>query len=293
MSQLRAASQTAQLSQALAYSKELMPLAQNLAYNHLMTYNVLNQNEDHENIINISSDFLFASLYSFICSFHYEIFELIGTLNEDQQELFKHAYLPVWAGEEHDKVMERVKDDYMPALIFTEFIKATYELIKYVYKKNVLNPRYYNIIRLLIFIHEIFDVFLRAIDNRLMEIIDEMPYNDLNNVSLLDVDYIPHHREKKANLPRGQSINELLKNFLFSDEISDYKHQIEDFQPEEFETQPGACITQIFINLINDFNFYVRFLPSINMNSIKELYSIQSANKTRNAILKRWTNPTL
>lgn len=298
MPQLRAASQTAQtaqnsLSSALSHAKEQMPLIQTLSYNHLNIYNVFNRNNEHYNVINISSDYLFGSLYSFICSFHYDLIELIGTLNEDQQKLFKDVYFPIWASEEHDNVKERVKDDYMPALHFTRFIKATYELIKYVYKKNFLNPRYYNIIRLLIFIHEIFDVFLRAVDTHLMEIIDEMPTQDLNEISLLDVDYIPFHREKKANLPRGQSINELLKNFLFSDVISDYKHQIEDFQPEEFDTHPGACITQIFVNLINDFNFYVRFLPSVNMNSIKELYSIQSANKTRNAILNHWNNPTL
>ena len=87
----------------------------------------------------------------------------------------------------------------------------------------------------------------------------------------------------------------MFKNFLAPPFDFVYSHQIQDFQPLEFEINFNDTLDQLLINLINDLNFYIRFFPTnwidgtVSPTRLLEAngYNLHSSNLTLKSILKR------
>ena len=187
-----------------------------------------------------------------------------------------------------NEAINNVLSDWLPMYELAHLFNNVLNLIRKMTKTRFSNQRRNFFI---LAIHEVFDSFLRAFNDLLREIIDENNIGDNEDINFYDLDTIPYHRTKTPLLPRGVKINDLLKNFLYDDVLMYYSHQIQDFQPEEYENNKNEVMTQAIINTINDFIFYVRIMPTINLEMVNnELFNIHGASKTRNAILKRYMN---
>ena len=175
---------------------------------------------------------------------------------------------------------------------YLEFIKIIYNAIKNVNKRRsnaFKNPVY---LKIVLMAHEFYDGYKSALEEYLNEFHD----GNLNDFQLNDVDYIPYHRLKTCIIPRGQNINNMFYNFIYPDLGFYYTHQIQDFQAEEFEPMTfNDSLDQLLLNLINDCNFYIRFLPtnwidgSATPLSLLEAnnYNLHASNNTLKSILKR------
>ena len=238
----------------------------------LLTFN-------HENRkINIHSNYLLVILFHvFSCKYNV----LMDILGENLRSEY-HFKIDVSLNE----AINTVLTDWLPMFELAHFFNNVLNLIRKMTKTRFSNQtRNFFILA----IHEVFDSFLRAFNELLREIIDENNIEDDEEIIFWDLDTVPYHRTKTPLLPRGVKINDLLKNFLYDDVLNDYKHQIEDFQPDEYENNKNEVMTQAIINIINDFIFYVRIMPTINLEMVnKELFNIHGASKTRNAIVKRY-----
>lgn len=175
---------------------------------------------------------------------------------------------------------------------YLEFIKIVYNAIKNVNKRRsnaFKNPVY---LKIVFMAHEFYDGYKSALEEYLNEFHD----GNLNDFQFNDIDYIPYHRLKKCIIPRGQDINNMFYNFIYPDLGFNYSHQIQDFQAEEFEPISfNDSLDQLLLNLINDCNFYIRFLPtnwidgSATPLSLLEAnnYNLHASNNTLKSILKR------
>lgn len=236
---------------------------------------------NHENgKINIHSNYLLVILFHvFSCKYNV----LMDILGENLRSEY-HFKIDVSLNE----AINTVLTDWLPMFELSHFFNNVLNLIRKMTKTRFSNQ---NRNFFILAIHEVFDSFLRAFNELLREMIDENNIDDNEEMIFWDLDTVPYHRTKTPLLPRGVKINDLLKNFLYDDVLNDYKHQIEDFQPEEYENNKNEVMTQAIINIINDFIFYVRIMPTVNLEMVnKELFNIHGASKTRNAIVKRYIN---
>lgn len=265
----------------------------NVIIRKMKALNLLNYNvETH--LINISSNVLIAVLSSSIAEVFDNIKQLLNLTNDYEliNNFIDSVVFPVWSKDEN-LILTSLLNDYLPSLNLSRLFAFTLQLIRELMKKSLKKSESKIKLIVILAIHEVFDSFKRAFNDVLFdEIIEPQHIGDVGDVHLNDVEFIPYHRTKTARLPRGVRMNEFLTNFLYDEAPNqdiNFNHQIQDFQPEEFDLNLNDSIHQAFINLINDFNFYVRLLPSINQDTLfNEIYNIQAANKTKTSIMKRY-----
>ena len=238
-------------------------------------------NFNHEtNKIDIHSNALLVILF-YVFSNKFNL--LMDILGEDLRSEFNFK-----VDVSLNEAINTVLTDWLPMFELAHFFNNVLNLIRKVTKTRFSNQRRSFFI---LAIHEVFDSFLRAFSDLLREMIDENNIDENEDIIFYDLDTVPYHRTKTPLLPRGVKINDLLKNFLYDDVLNDYNHQIQDFQPEEYENNKNEVMTQAIINIINDFIFYVRIMPTVNLEMVnKEVFNIHGASKTRNAIVKRYMN---
>lgn len=176
--------------------------------------------------------------------------------------------------------------------VYIEFIKLIYNSIKAINKRrsNAFNDSSH--LKIVLMSHEFFDSFKAALNDYL----DEFHDGNIDNLQFYDVDSIPYHKLKKSIIPRNQNINTMFYNFIYPDYSFYYSHQVQDFQIEEFEPENfNGSLDQLLVNLINDCNFYIRFLPTNWANpNVKPAdilttnkYNLHSSNITLKCILRR------
>ena len=103
--------------------------------------------------------------------------------------------------------------------------------------------------------HEVFDSFLRAVNDVLMTFND-----DLSVLTLFDLDMKNRNKIKQCVIPRGMNAHSLITTFILPPFDYPFTHQIQDLQQEELNN--NNTLDVILINVYNDVCFYLRLLPT-------------------------------
>lgn len=151
--------------------------------------------------------------------------------------------------------IEAINDVYKSSVCYYCFIDVFKLMIKCLndalkLKKNI-NVQLFVILAY----HEVFDSFLRATFDVLMNI-----NNDLSILTLYDDDLAAYHKIKSCVMPRGTNAHALITQFILPPFGYEFNHQIQDLQVEEIDFIDTK--KQVFINVYNDILFYSRLLPT-------------------------------
>lgn len=264
-------------------------------FNHLLHEMESTDYDENENIFNFSSTELLAVLL-------YGFYSIKSDFNEfvNNEALTDSLNYQISRAELSDLLsVNEIKNNLLHArgsnnlyYVYIEFIKLIYKSVKSVNKRTTNSFKNPSHLKIVLISHEFFDSFKSALDDYLIEFNN----GDIEGFKFNDIDSIPYHKLKTSIVPRNQSVNSLFYNFIYSDLDNHYTHQIQDFQPEEFNIlQFDDSLDQLLLNLINDCNFYIRFFPTNWINGTTtpthlleaNNYNLHASNNTLKCILKR------
>lgn len=260
--------------------------------------------EVDDNHIEVDSNSLYALLYFVIKSFKPQLLLLCQSskpefMNEqDDTGLFLHIRkmdyerahptfesrslyfnlnetgFPDWI-DSFNETLHIVSNDWVHGMNMLKFIQFIMYLIKYLRKHN-LNKLKDAHLKLLIAIHELFDSFKKG----LIDYLSTIP--NYENRSFICSE---RHLKKFMKIPRGFQLNTLIEEYLLGGSLSDYAHVVLDTQEIELQTNPIEAIDSMMLNLINDCNFFYRFMPGCNVpdmiESFKDMYEFNPSNVMR------------
>lgn len=244
-----------------------------------------------QNKIHVSTNKLIATLLSCFTEINEVINYVINEMKDDAISEMKDDLVHLLDRHLNPEIpYNEMKDDYMPSLNLARLFAFILRVVRMVQKPCSRATYHYRLkVILMLAFHEVFDSFLRGFNEIISNIQDDFDL-DADEIEFVDDDSIPYHRLKTPKMPRGVRVNDLIRTFLYDEaEKTDFCHQILDIQSDDLVYSFEDTTTQAAVNTINSMNFWVRFLPTVNLKMIfEEVYNIQAANQTRSSILKRY-----